>query len=137
MYPPGYVLARQALGDVRIEGCRISKGTTVLISPYTLHRRPDSFPDPDRFDPERFTPEREARLPRHAYIPFGLGPRICIGNHFALMEGQLLLATLAQRVRFELVPKQQRIDLDPKVTLRPKGDITMVVRRRSDAGRAR
>jgi cytochrome P450 len=76
-----------------------------------------------------FTPEREAKLPRYAYMPFGAGPRICIGNHFALMEGHLLLADLAQHERFELVPGQS-IAPDPKVTARPRDDIQMVVRRR-------
>jgi cytochrome P450 len=130
LYPPAYATSRFALRDVEIEGYRVPKGTTVFLSPYAIHRRPDYFPDPTRFDPDRFTPEHEAALPRYAYMPFGAGPRICIGNHFALMEGHLLLATLAQRVTFELVPGQH-VELDPKVTLRPKGDIAMAVRRRS------
>jgi cytochrome P450 len=99
------------------------------MSPYALHRRPDDFPAPERFEPDRFLPEREAALPRYAFMPFGAGPRICIGNYFALMEGHLLLATLAQRVTFELVPGQ-RVTTAPKVTIRPKGDIQMTVRRR-------
>jgi len=129
LYPPAYILSRVVTRDLDARGYRVPRGTTVIMSPYALHRRPDYFPDPERFDPDRFTPEREARLPRNAYLPFGAGPRICIGNHFALMEGHLLLATLAQRVRFELVPGQ-RVAPDPKVTLRPRGDIRMVVRRR-------
>jgi cytochrome P450 len=129
LYPPSYALTRVARKDVTIAGYQVQRHDAVLLPPYTLHRRPDYYPDPSRFDPERFTPEREARLPRGAYIPFGAGPRICIGNHFALMEGHLLLATLAQRVRFELVPGQ-RIEPDPKVTIRPRGGMQMVVRRR-------
>src|SRR5205823_3851293 len=80
-------------------------GTDLLISPYTLHRRPSSFPDPERFDPDRFTPEAERRL-RLSYLPFGSGPRVCIGAHFALMEGTMVLATLGQSARFELLPGQ-------------------------------
>jgi cytochrome P450 len=103
-----------------------------VVATYALHRRPDYFPDPEKFDPERFTPENEKLIPRYAYMPFGAGPRICIGNHFAMMEGHLLLATLAQRVSFELVSGQQ-IEPDPNktITIRPKYGIKMVVRRRS------
>src|SRR5262249_28479258 len=105
------------------------KGTWIIISPYAIHRRPDYFPDPDRFDPDRWAPEAEKHLPRYAYMPFGGRPRICIGNHFAMMEGQIILATLAQRAGFELVPGQQ-IAVEPLVTLRPKGAIRMIVRSR-------
>ena len=128
LYPPAYLLSRVALHDVEVGGYLIKRGTTVMLSPYAIHRRPDYFLDPTRFDPERFTPEREAALPRYAYMPFGAGPRICIGNHFALMEGHLLLADLAQRVRFELVPGQHIVP-NPMVTTRPRGDIQMIVRR--------
>ncbi|HEV2459914.1 MAG TPA: cytochrome P450, partial [Ktedonobacterales bacterium] len=132
LYPPSYALTRVARHDVVIAGYRVRRHDAVLLPPYSLHRRPDYYPDPSRFDPDRFTPEREAQLPRCAYIPFGAGPRMCIGNHFALMEGHLLLATLAQRARFELVPGQ-RVEPDPKVTIRPKGGVQMVVRRRSES----
>ena len=134
LYPPAYAISRVALRDVEVGGYSVPKDTTVFFSPYAIHRRPDYFPDPDRFNPDRFLPEREAALPRYAYMPFGAGPRICIGNHFALMEGHLLLATLAQRVTFELVPGQD-IRPDPKVTTRPRGDIQMVVHRRGDTDR--
>ncbi len=127
LYPPAYVLARYAIRDVDLGGRRVPKGTWVIMSPYAMHRRPDAFPDPERFDPERFTPENERRLPRHAYMPFGAGPRICIGNHFALMEGQIILATLAQRVALDLAPGQT-IAPEPLITLRPKGGIRMRVR---------
>lgn len=132
LYPPSYALSRVALRDVAIAGYQVRRHEAVLMPPYTIQRRPDYFPDPDHFDPDRFAPENEARLPRYAYLPFGAGPRICIGNHFALMEGQLLLAALAQRVTFELVPGQ-RIAPEPKVTLRPRDGIRMTVRRRAAA----
>jgi len=93
-----------------------------------MHRRADYFDAPDQFRPERFAPEREKLLPRGAYLPFGGGPRICIGNHFALMEGQLLLAALAQRLRFEPVDDRAVVP-EPLVTLRPKGGLSMRVRR--------
>lgn len=128
LFPPAPAIGREAAREVVIGGHRIPAGTTVIISPYALHRRTDTFPDPERFDPDRWTPENEARLPRHAYLPFGGGPRICIGNHFALMEGHIVLATLAQRVNFELV-KRQRIVPEPLITLRPRYGIQMNVRR--------
>lgn len=131
IYPPAYAFSRRALRDVEIDGYGVSKGMIVLIAPYTLHRREEYFPDPEKFDPERFTPEREKHLPRYAYLPFGAGPRICIGLHFAMMEGHLLLATLAQRVSFSLVPGQA-IEPDPvrHLALRPAGAVNVVVKKR-------
>ena len=85
--------------------------------------------EPEKFDPERFTPEFERELPRQAYMPFGAGPRVCIGNQFALMEGQLIAATLAQRVTFELASKNE-VGLEPLMTLRPKGAMLMRVHKR-------
>lgn len=131
VYPPAYLFSRTALHDVEIDGYRLAKGQVVLLSPYTLHLRPDNFPHPEEYDPERFTPEREKKLPRHAYLPFGAGPRICIGNHFAMMEGHILLAALVQRVHFSLVPGQ-RIVPDPvhHLTLRPAGAVNLNVQQR-------
>ncbi|GHO46809.1 cytochrome P450 [Ktedonospora formicarum] len=132
MYPPAYAIARAALKDLDINGYQLHKGDVAIIAPYIMHYRSDFFPQPEAFQPERFTPEREKQLPRYAYLPFGAGPRICIGNHFSMMEGQLLLATIAQRVTFELVPNQ-KITPDPgkSLTLRPDHPIKMIVRRRS------
>jgi cytochrome P450 len=130
LYPPAYGFARLAIRPVTLGNYQLPAGTIILVSPYAIHRNPDYFPDPERFDPARFTPEAEQRLPRHAYIPFGGGPRICIGNHFALMEGHLVLATLAQRVCFSLLPGQN-IEPEPLITLRPKSSINMKVTRRA------
>lgn len=131
IYPPAYATSRRALRDVVIDGYRVAKDQVVLIAPYTLHRREEYFPEPEKFDPERFAPEREKLLSRHAYLPFGAGPRICIGNHFSLMEGHLLLAALVQRVHFALVPGQD-IVVDPAhhLTLRPAGALNVRVKRR-------
>lgn len=131
LYPPAYATARVALHDVDLNGYLIRKQGVVMISAYTLHRRPDYFPEPEVFNPDRFTPENEKLLLRYAYVPFGAGPRICIGNHFAMMEGHLLLATLAQRVSFELVPGQY-IAPDPagSLALRPQYGVKVVVKRR-------
>lgn len=127
LYPPAYAIVRQPVKPVVLGDYLIPAGAVVIISPYVLHRRPDSFADPERFDPDRWTPEHEAKLPRYAYLPFSAGPRICIGNHFAMMEAQLVLATLAQRVVFELVPGQT-IEPVTMVTLRPRAGINMTVR---------
>jgi len=134
LYPPAYVLSRQAIRDVDLAGYPVPAWGVVIVSPYTMHRRPDYFPDPERFDPDRFTPDAEARLPRHAYLPFGGGPHICIGNHFALMEGHLILVTLAQHATFEW-PNGQRIIPEPLINLRPKRGTMVRVRRRSPMAR--
>jgi cytochrome P450 len=131
LYPPAGAILREALQDMEIDGYRVPKGCGVFVSPYTLHRRAEYFPDPETFEPERFAPEREKRLPRYAYIPFGAGPRICIGNYFALMEGQLLIATLAQRVTFALLPGQTiEPDTLHNLALRPGGKVEVRVERR-------
>jgi cytochrome P450 len=128
LYPPVYAVSRRAVEDVPVDDFVIRRGTILFINIYAMHRNPQLYPDPERFDPERFTPENERRRPRGAYLPFGAGPRNCIGSAFAMMEGHLLLATLSQRVKFELVPGQTIVE-EPLVTLRPKTAIRMVVRR--------
>jgi len=131
LYPPAYMTSRRALQTIEIDDSLVGKHQVVLLCPYTLHRREDSYPQPERFDPERFTPERERLLPRHAYLPFGAGPRICIGSHFAMLEGHLLLATLAQRVSFTLLREQPpAVDLLHQLTLRPVGALSVRVHRR-------
>ncbi len=131
LYPPAYGFSRRALKDVVIGGYLVRKNWVVMLAPYTLHRREEYFPQPERFDPERFTPEREKLLPRYAYMPFGAGPRICIGMHLALMEGHLLLAVLAQRVSFSLLPGQtMKVDPVHNLTLRPAGAVNVRVEKR-------
>lgn len=132
LYPPIFLFGRMAVNDVEIGGCFLPKWTIVLVSPYVLHRRPELWPNPGRFDPDRFSPEAESARPRGAYFPFSLGPRTCIGNHFALMEGPLVLATLLRRADFELLdPRGAEPDL--QATLRPKGGVPMRVKLRRDA----
>jgi len=126
LYPPAYVIGRAATRDVTIGGASVEKGRVVLVNVAAIHRRPEVFANPDRFDPDRFTTEREKKLPPQAYMPFGAGPRVCIGNHFALMEGHLILATLARRLRFDLLSTKD-IAPEPLVTLRPKGGVPVRV----------
>lgn len=123
LYPPAYLLGRTALEDVVIGRHRIRKRSIVLINILGIHRRPELYPEPERFEPGRFLGDAEKRLPRCGYMPFGAGPRICIGNHFALMEGQVVLASLLKRVRFDLVSRAP-VELEPLVTLRPRGGVT-------------
>lgn len=131
LYPPAYATCRRALDDIEIDGYLIRKGWAALLVPYTLHRREDAFPHPERFDPSRFAPEREKALPRYAYIPFGAGPRVCLGLHFSLMEGHLLLATLAQRAHFTLLPDQRmNPDLVEHLVLRPAENLYVKVKKR-------
>ena len=117
LYPPAYITGREAVRDTTIGGSPIPKGHIVLISMYTTHRDPRFFPEPDDFRPERWLDGLEKRLPRGAFIPFGLGSRKCIGSSFAMMEAALLLATIARRWRFELEPGE--IGTHPSITLRP------------------
>lgn len=122
LFPPAYGIARTALRDTAIGGFPIREGELVFVSQWLLHRDPRFFPEPLRFDPDRFLPEREAQIPRYAYIPFGGGRRICIGNHFALTEGQIILNTIAQRFDMELVSRRP-LRFQPLITLRPKDGI--------------
>ena len=129
LYPPVYAFTRGANAATRLGDYLIPKGTSVVISPYTLHRRASLFPDPENFDPERFSPQQEPDIARYSYIPFGAGSHMCLGTHFALLEGQLILATLAQRVTFEFAGSGA-IDPEPLLTLRPKGEVVMRVQQR-------
>jgi cytochrome P450 len=127
LYPPVYMLGRRAIRPVQLDGYKVRKNQVVLVNVFGMHHRSDLFADPAGFDPDRFLPERERELPRHAFLPFGGGPRMCIGNHFALMEGQVLLANWLRRARFELLDKDREIELQPLITLRPKPGVRMRV----------
>jgi cytochrome P450 len=125
LYPPAWAMGRQATVDVNIGPYFLPAGTYFFFSQYLIQRSPDHFPDPLRFDPERFTPERKAGRSKFVYFPFGAGSRQCIGEAFAWMEATLVLATLAQNWRLPLVPGQ-KLEVQPKITLRPKHGIRMV-----------
>lgn len=124
LYPPAWEFEREPLEDDVAHGVHVPKGTIVMIVPYTMHRHPRYWEDPERFDPDRFTPERAAARPRYVYLPFGDGPRICIGKAFAIMEAKLLLAMMARAMDLEL-PEGTRIQMDASVTLRPRGGLAM------------
>jgi cytochrome P450 len=127
VFPPAWGIGRRALEEHVAGGYRIPAGAVVAVSPFLLHRDPRWWRDPERFAPERWLVE-DARRPRHAYIPFGGGPRMCIGEGFASMEARLLIATIARRWRFEHDPSH-RVELQPVVTLRPRTGMPATVRR--------
>jgi len=129
LYPPAWGFSRQAMGDDRLGGYRLPKGWMAFVIPYVLHRLPAYWPNPDAFDPDRFSPERSADRPKFVYVPFGAGPRQCIGNQFALIEAHLSVATLAQKYRLTLA-SSQRVDAWPLITLRPRYGMSMIVERR-------
>ena len=134
LYPPAWGFSRLALADDRIGDYRVPAGSLVFIIPFVVHRRPQLWPDPERFDPERFTADRVAARPKFAYLPFGGGPRQCIGNQFAMVEASLILAMIAQRYQVQLTPGQH-IAADPLITLRPKPGIRVRLAARSPAQR--
>jgi enediyne biosynthesis protein E7 len=132
LYPPAWLIHREPLIEDELGGYRVRPGTLVLISPYLLHRNTAFWEDPEVFDPDRFEPALSAVRPRFAYLPFGGGPRQCIGNEFAMMEAVLILCTFLQRYRLQLV-SHERIEPEPMVTLRAKAGIWMTARKRPAA----
>ncbi|HXZ05403.1 MAG TPA: cytochrome P450, partial [Ktedonobacteraceae bacterium] len=129
LYPPGGIFGRKAIADDELRGFRIPANSMIIISPYATQHHPDYWPDPERFDPERFTPERSAGRSHFAYFPFSSGPRMCIGSSFAMMEAQLILATIAQRYRLFMVPGHP-VEPQLLVTLRPKYGLQMTIHER-------
>jgi cytochrome P450 len=129
LYPPSVVLPRQANAPDEIGGYAIPKDAVVVISQYVTHRHPEFWSEPEQFQPERFTPAEETRRHRCAYIPFGEGPRMCIGKPFALMEMHLVLATIAQAYTLQVVPEHPVVP-EVAVTLRPRGGLWMTVHAR-------
>jgi cytochrome P450 len=125
LYPPAWAMGRASITDIELGPYRLPPNTSFLFSQYIIQRSARYFPDPLRFDPDRFLPENKANRPRFAYFPFGGGARQCIGEAFAWMEGVLILATIAQKWRLRLVPGQA-VDVQPKITLRPKYPILVV-----------
>ena len=129
LYPPAWTTTREAIEDVEIGGYTIRKGEVVVLPIFSIHRDPRFFPEPLRYDPERFSPEREKAIPRYAYLPFGGGPRVCIGNAFAMMEARLIVATMAQRFTFSVAP-DCLVEPQRMFTLRPKYGLRMIAHER-------
>lgn len=132
LYPSAWSISRRALADDEIGGYFIPANAIVAMSPYTMHRHPAYWDDPERFNPERFTPERVAARPRFAYFPFGGGARQCIGNNFALMESMMIIPAIARRYRMRLA-SDDPVEEHALVTLRPRGGIPVKLARRAGA----
>lgn len=126
LYPPAWIITRNALADDEVMGYRIPRDSFVAMSPFVTHRLPELWESPERFDPERFLPEREAKRHRLAFVPFGAGPRACIGAQFAMTEAVLVLATLARRYRATLAPGA-RIEPHAMLTLKPRHGVPVVL----------
>lgn len=129
LYPPAYAIGREAVEDCEVAGWRVPAGTTLFMSPWVTHRDPRWFDDPEAFRPERWEDDLAVRLPRFVYMPFGGGPRLCIGARFAEMEATLILATVARRYRLRLEPDRMPRPF-PAITLRPEGGVRASVERR-------
>ncbi len=129
LYPPAWIFGRKAIADDEIGGYFIPANSMIVLSPYITHRHPAFWDNPEVFEPERFTPERSAGRPHYAYFPFGGGPRVCIGNNFALMEMQLILATVAQYYKLRLVPGHP-VEPEALLSLRPRYGLPMTLHRR-------
>jgi cytochrome P450 len=130
LYPPAWVMGREAVGECEVGGYRMPASTTALMSQWVVHRDPRYHHDPQRFDPDRWTAGYEEGLPRFAYFPFGGGPRQCIGAGFAMTEARLVLAAVAQRFRMDHA-LGQRVEPYASITLRPKEGIRMTLAARS------
>jgi cytochrome P450 len=124
LYPPAWVMTRRALAADEIGGYPIPAGALVFLSPYLTQRHPAWWTEPERFQPNRFGPEQVASRPRFAYFPFGGGPRLCIGQAFAMLETQLVLASVITRYRVTLATEEPVV-VEPGVTLRPRGGLAV------------
>ena len=126
LYPPAWIIGRRVLTDYRVGDYVIPGGSIILMSQWVMHHDPRFYSEPFEFDPERWTPERRESRPKFAYFPFGGGPRVCIGEQFAWMEGVLLIATIAQKLKMRLAPNL-RVETKPMITLRPKYGMRMIL----------
>ncbi|MBI1871453.1 MAG: cytochrome P450 [Chlamydiae bacterium] len=129
LYPPAWAIGRRALSDYEIAGYKIPAKSIVGMSQYVMHRDPRYYSNPEKFDPGRWATEAQAHMPKFSYFPFGGGGRMCIGEHFAWMEGILLITTIAQKWKMILDP-HQKIALQPAITLRPKYGMRMKLEKR-------
>jgi cytochrome P450 len=131
LYPPVWNMSRQALTDVEIGGYTIPKGSEVNLITYVMHHNPIWWDEPERFIPERFSPDNESRVPKMAYLPFSTGPRVCIGNSFAMMEARLILATIASQYRLKMEDGHAPVKMEPLIALRPQNGLSLTIHKRS------
>ena len=126
LYPPAWLITRRAIDEDIVGGYHIPAGAVMVISPYCMHRREDLWPQPEHFDPDRFSKESSQGRHRFGFIPFGGGPRLCIGNRFAYIEATIILAMVARQFEL-LLPPNAAVEVEALVTLRPKGGLPMQV----------
>ncbi|MER7166835.1 cytochrome P450 [Micromonospora sp. NPDC000207] len=126
LFPPVWLLPRKAIAADEVGGYRVPAGADVLVCPYTLHRHRDFWPDPHRFDPQRFDPDDRTERPRYAYIPFGAGPRFCVGNHLGMLEAVFVLSLLARDLVLTCLPGRPVVP-EPMLSLRVRGGLPMRV----------
>lgn len=127
LYPPAWVIERETLVADVLSGYKIPAGATVAVSPFVLHRNPIFWDNPEGFDPDRFAPELVRRRSRYVYLPFGSGPRLCIGNTFSMMETVIIVSMIVRDFHLQLVPGH-KVEPEPLVTLRPKYGLRMTAR---------
>ncbi|WP_257009370.1 cytochrome P450 [Bacillus sp. 7884-1] len=130
IYPPAWIIAREAAEDTDLMGYKINKGEHIFISQYVTHRDEKYYKDAHVFKPNRFENGRPIDVHEYAYFPFGGGSRICIGNHFALMEATMILVTILQKYKVLLPSESKEVELAPLITLRPKNGIKLRIQRR-------
>ena len=129
LYPPGWLLTRKAIDDDEIFGFHVPRGTDIFVPPYLIHRHPEFWENPEKFDPDRFAPENKAKLQQGSYLAFSIGPRNCIGEMMAMYEMAIHISMIILKVHFELVPDQS-IELKALVNLRPKNDLYLMATNR-------
>jgi len=133
LYPPVWIIRRNTINQDLIGGYPIPPGTTVTLCSYTLHRHPDFWSEPEKFNPERFLPGKNAGPAVSAYFPFGGGPCSCVGSHFAMMEAQIILGMIFRRYSMELEPGHP-VEPEPLVTLRPRHGLRMILKQIENQG---
>jgi cytochrome P450 len=126
LYPPAWAFGRRCGADDEVGEYLVPAGAEIIVSPWVTHRHPGFWDEPERFDPERFVTEREANRHRHAYVPFGTGPRACIGQYFSMLEAAILIAVIVRD--HELTSLTDRVPLAPRITLDPAGPVPSRVR---------
>lgn len=131
LYPPIWVFGREALRDVPLDGATIKAGQELVICPWLLHRNPEIFPEPDSFNPTRWSGNARGALPRGSYLPFSIGPRSCLGEHFAMTESVLVLASVAQRWKFRELSSRPDPGWSPQLLYWPRRGIRLEAVRRS------
>ena len=130
LYPPVWMIGRRATEDNMVGDYLIKKGTDILISPYIVHHHPDYWKNPEAFEPERWETEEVKQMDKFGYFPFAAGPRMCIGNNFALFEADIIITKIIQNFSFEYIGKIPA-PIDASITLRPKKGIPMKVKMNS------